>query len=435
MSVQRDLDELVAADVITNDTAQRIRQYYKNKREQPSNRFTIVLSILGSLLVGLGIVLVVAHNWDSLGVTAKTFFAFLPLAFGQALCIFTLLKRKEDIAWRESSAVILFFGIAACISLVSQIYHISGSMSSFLLTWALLTAPLIYVMRSHVTALLFIVLISWYACELGYWENEQHVPYLYIPLLLVVVPAYWETTDNTHRAYFGMYNWLVALSVITVFATFSGRLSLDLYEWLFIGYLALFCFYYVIGTSRFFRKHFMVSNPFMVLGIPGILFILFSWSFRELWIDSGLFGADHISWQVPFPYMVLALMIGILFLLVRRYQTRGWNTWSPTGFSVFFLVLAILVFNNVPATGVLFVNLWIFGLGLYYTRKGSIKNHLGILNLGLLIIALLAAIRFFDDSILFVWRGIFFLLAGIGFFAGNYFVIRKKKAMALKQMK
>ena len=72
-----DLKELVSENVITPDVAAGIEQYYQNKKEKPSDTFRIVLGILGSILVGSGIVLLVAHNWDQMGRTLQTFFAFL----------------------------------------------------------------------------------------------------------------------------------------------------------------------------------------------------------------------------------------------------------------------------------------------------------------------------------------------------------------------
>lgn len=68
-------------------------------------------------------------------------------------------------------------------------------------------------------------------------------------------------------------------------------------------------------------------------------------------------------------------------------------------------------------------------MAIFYIRKGSIKNHLGILNFGLLIIAVLALLRFFDNSIPFVWRGLFFVATGIGFFVANYLLLKKRKSI------
>ena len=110
MSILKDIPDLIKADVITQDTADKIRNYYENKSGSSTNRLFIVFGILGSILVGLGIILIIAHNWDELSKEIKTFFAFLPLLAGQILCGFVLIKKQDSIAWRESGSAFLFFG-------------------------------------------------------------------------------------------------------------------------------------------------------------------------------------------------------------------------------------------------------------------------------------------------------------------------------------
>jgi hypothetical protein len=431
MQLQKDLEELVSANVITEETAGRIDAYYRQKASQPSNRFAIVLSILGSLLVGLGIVLVVAHNWDDFSKPVKTIFAFLPLVLGQGLCAFALIKRSENLAWRESASGLLFFGVAASISLVSQIYHISGALSGFLFTWLVLTLPLIYVMRSHVTAFLFISVATWYAAIVGYNNYPHEVPYYYLVMMLAVIPAYQQVRRNNRSSnIFILYNWFLAVSFIAALGAFADEHTTD--EWVFIGYLSLFCTFHGIGTDNFFSKQRLFANPYLLLALPGIIIILLCWTFEWLWRDDDGIVRYILSWDSAFLYISLLLLFLSLSLLVKRYSRAGSNMISPTGFSAVVLSLALLLFAEFTPGGVFTVNAWVLALGLYYTRKGSIRQHLGILNFGLLIIAALAVMRFFDDSIPFVWRGIFFLLAGIGFFVANYLVIKKRKSAPIK---
>src|SRR5687767_155207 len=127
----KDLQELVDADIITAETAQQIAAWYQSKQDSSPNKFNFVLGILGAILVGSGIVLLIAHNWDYLNKVAKTIIAFLPLAIGQALCLYTLLRKNDNRTWQEGSATILFFAVPTCISLISQIYHIDGTLTKF----------------------------------------------------------------------------------------------------------------------------------------------------------------------------------------------------------------------------------------------------------------------------------------------------------------
>ena len=96
---------------------------------------------------------------------------------------------------------------------------------------------------------------------------------------------------------------------------------------------------------------------------------------------------------------------------------------------------AMVIYKNMPSkympSHISRLNLWVLVLGLYFTRLGSVRNHLGILNLGLFIIGFLAVLRFFDEDIPFVWRGVFFLATGIAFFVANYIVIKRRKSLVI----
>ena len=129
-----DLAELVDAKIIAEDTAQKIEAFYKTKQSSPENKLFVLFSILGAILVGAGVILIIAHNWDELPRFSKVIFAFMPLVIAQFLCVYTLLKKKGNIAWSESVSVLCFFTVGACISLVGQIYNLYGNFPLFLLT-------------------------------------------------------------------------------------------------------------------------------------------------------------------------------------------------------------------------------------------------------------------------------------------------------------
>ena len=111
MKILKDINELVQAGVISNKEAGNIRDYYRDKGELSNNRLFIVFGILGAILVGLGFILIIAHNWDEISKIAKTSFAFLPLLLGQILCAFTLIKKQDSVVWKESATAFLFFAV------------------------------------------------------------------------------------------------------------------------------------------------------------------------------------------------------------------------------------------------------------------------------------------------------------------------------------
>src|SRR5690606_1533240 len=120
-SLLKELDDLVEKQIVSAETAERIRLYYVSREDGSSGRLTTVLALLGALLIGSGIILLIAHNWDMLGRTPRTIIAFFPLALSQALCLYAMRNKKGNRTWIESSSVLLFFAVATCISLIAQI--------------------------------------------------------------------------------------------------------------------------------------------------------------------------------------------------------------------------------------------------------------------------------------------------------------------------
>jgi len=192
-----DLPELVSANIISPDTAQQINDYYKRKQVIPPNRQLLIFAILGALLVGTGVMFIIANQWDELSQSVQTFCAFLLLIAAQLLCGYVMLKKPEKIVWRESTALILFFAVGGNISLVSQIFHINGEMSTFMLTWALTTVPLIYLLDSSAVSLAYLFSIMVFGTAARHDLIFPMEEYLFWLLFLLPLPYYYQLFQKT----------------------------------------------------------------------------------------------------------------------------------------------------------------------------------------------------------------------------------------------
>lgn len=308
MSILKDIPELVKTGVITQDTADRIQDYYKNKGSSSTNRLFIVFGILGAILIGLGIILIIAHNWDELSRTTKALFAFLPLLIGQLLCGFALIKKQDSIAWRESSAAFLFFSVGSSISLVSQIYNIPGNLSSFLLTWMLLCFPLMYVTKSSIASLLYLIGITYYAGETNYWSSWPSGSYLYWVLLLLTFPKYYLLYKEKPKSNFMIFhNWFIPLSVAIALGTVTKRTE----ELMLIAYFSLFGLFYLIGDRDFFTQQKTRNNGYKILGSLGTIILLMSLSFDWFWKDLERMNIQFIK-LIPTPEFFVSTVISLL---------------------------------------------------------------------------------------------------------------------------
>lgn len=143
-----ELPILISNGIITQTTADRLREYYgelNNTNKKSSG--VILCSIAGTLLVGLGIVLLLAHNWVQLSRSLRVCLSLLPLVIGQATAFRALLKHSTSYILKESTATFVSLMVGTAIALVSQIYHIHGHIDVFILSWMLLIAPLTYLME------------------------------------------------------------------------------------------------------------------------------------------------------------------------------------------------------------------------------------------------------------------------------------------------
>ena len=426
--VIKELPSLVNAKVITEEDAERIRGYYASRPSQSHNRLLVVFGILGALLVGLGIILIVAHNWDELSKGAKTFFAFLPLVVGQVICGYTLLKRKDSAAWRESSSVFLFFAVGSSIALVAQIYHLPDDLAQFLTTWALLVLPLFYVMRSSIASMLYICVVTWLICERGYfnnWSNTGGVHLFHWLLYLAALPYYYilyRTKPNSN--YFVLHSWLIALSLITT----VGAMSSYNEGYLDLAYICLFSLLCITGRTTFFREQPIMANAYLIAGSVGMLVQLLIFSFSDAWIfrDLGLFP-DVMPIYTTELQITIAMGLLALAAFIISVKIKGIAATHPSEYMFLFYGIAFAVSSSSEGSAAIIINMLLLGMGLYTVWQGAKSDHLGILNFGLIIITLQVVCRFFDEELSFVLRGILFLLVGAGFFVGNYLILKRRK--------
>ncbi|WP_299253185.1 DUF2157 domain-containing protein [uncultured Lacinutrix sp.] len=422
----KELPELVENDVISQDVASKIERYYQSKASDTPNRLFTVFGVLGSILVGLGLILILAHNWDNLSKTIKTLFAFAPLIIGQVLVGFSILKRKSQ-TWKEASGVFLFFAVGASIAMVSQIYNIPGNFTNYMLVWILLCTPLIYLLKSHALALLHLVYATVYACNYGY-ANGSKAPWLFLVLLLLLLPYYINLIKSRPKANItSIFNWLVPISLVITLGAFITKFD----ELIFLSYIILFGLFYNLGKLPVLHNLKLRQNGYLVLGSFGTVVLLLITSFRWVWEDV-LRISSFSGKETTLVIVLFVVALGVLIYLFLKKQVNKFNL-----FHYIFIIMTMLFFvglkNDVSPTVI--TNILLLILGINAIKIGVDKMHFGVLNYGLVIITALIFCRFFDTNMSFVIRGLLFVIVGIGFFATNYIMLKKQKSKETKILK
>jgi len=417
-----ELKRLLQANVITEETAERIREYYRdNKRNSGFTLFT-VFAIFASLLVSLGIILIIAHNWDELSKSLKVVFAFLPLVAAQSMCLYTLLRRRNITAWREGSATFLFFSLGACIALVSQIYHIPGDLGEFVFTWMFFCLPVIYLMNSSVVSILYLAGITYFAANTGYWSGISDLNLWYWLMLFLTLPHYYYLLKKRPDSNFTIYhNWVVPLSLTAVLGTLSAGFP----ELMYIAYMSLFGVFYQSGQSSFFLSQKRRNNGYLILGSLGTVSLLvclsFEWFWKKLPAKDFYFSSLFVSQE----FLVALVLSCAAILLLYRSRRLHIQPIKPLDF-VFLAFIVIFLIGMHSMISMILINIIVLLIGTMTIREGVRSDHLGILNYGLLIITALTVCRFFDTDLSFVLRGILFIAVGVGIFILNTWMLKKR---------
>lgn len=419
-NILNELPALLKANVINEETAQKIKEHYTRNGDENQNKLFMVFGILGAILSGLGIILILAHNWDNLSNTIKSIISFLPLLMGQLFCGYTILEKSEKPIWRESSAVFLFFGIGASISLIAQVYNIPGDLNAFIVTWMLLSLPLVYLLKTSIVSLLYIIGITYYCYNSNYFTYPKEQTHLFWLLFLGIIPHYYQLLTTKPQSNFTLFhNWFVAISLmISLGSIGDGNEKL-----LYLSYMCLFAIYYFMGKNSFFERQKFKFNSFQIIGKTGTLIILLMYTFKSFW---KYFHKNklHENALLASPEFIMAsiLMIIAAILLYKKN--------NPTNFKDFDII-EIIFLLNIPLLfmgefAAIIANGIVLTIGVLEIKRGNQLNNLRILNFGLLIVTILITCRFFDTDFSFIVRGILFIVLGLVFFLTNYLMLKKR---------
>ena len=425
MSLRRDISELLDANIISSDVAQSINDYYQSKSSDKEGRLFLIFGIIGAVLVSLGLILIMAHNWDRMSRWLKLVIAFSPLVIGQVLCAYAYFIRYGNRGWSEACSTFLFLSIGGCISLISQIYHLPGDMRSFLFVWILLAIPIIYLMRSSMVSFLCIAGIFSLSAYTANWEDGNTTRYQYYMLLVLLIPYYIYLCINSRDKYdTSLHHWIFPILIFITFMP-SGLVETG---FLVPVLFALFAIFYMVGQLDYFKENGLRNNSYLVLGSLSSVTLLFISSFDEFWKyvveEEYLFDSPdvHLPSLIGGGVIIIIAFL-LLFYLLRKKSVRAYK---PLFFA--FILSILLYFLRLDSTFQSYIiNALLLVIGIHTIYVGVQKDHFGILNYGLLITALWIIVRFLDFDVSFFVRGIISVLLGVSFFVANYYLLKQRK--------
>jgi uncharacterized membrane protein len=208
--------------IVTVDGARRLRERYPV--ESARGLAQMIVGAVGALLVGTGLVAVLASNWDDFPRWVRLLLAFGPLAASQGATWLVLRRGAAAKGWqREAAAVVQTLAAGAAMALVSQIYNLPGRWTELLFWWCLVSLPLAWALASQAVAIAYLVGIAvWTVAEAGErgpWGAAAAADVrIWFPILLAGVLPLWPGPSLRDRPAIGSRLALAASALVGLFA-------------------------------------------------------------------------------------------------------------------------------------------------------------------------------------------------------------------------
>lgn len=422
----QELPGLVSKGILSQETSDNLKNYYGEIKSTSKNwLMLIIFGILGAILIGLGIILLIGHNWEELSRSTRCVLSLAPLIIAQGFAGWVLLKRPDSSALKEGSAIFLSLMIGASIALISQTYNIPSDTGLFVITWMLLILPIVYLMQASIPAAIYVVGVTSWAGS--YW-NDPTKSLLFWVLAALIIPHFiWVMHKKTYTLRATILSFVLALCVLSGASFSLGKTWPD--SWIII-LSSVYSVLFSLGSVEFKGITSNWQRPMRFIGAIAIIILAFMFTFKYLWTD--VYSSYHVL-KRDF-YSMSALPDHIISFSIVSFAILLWHDFAKRKdlINALYAVLPIFAIigyflRNQSLFLLLFIfNLYLFVLSISHIIIGVRSNRLGSLNIGMLILAALIISRFFDSDIDFIVKGFVFIVVGIGFLVSNIMLIRRK---------
>lgn len=410
--LREEAEKWVKKDLITASQAERILAEYPEKQILPMT-FQRTFSALGAILIAIGVLLVLAHNWDALSRGVRLTSVISLLVLSQSAMLATM-HSKRLARYRESMSLVLSLMVGAALVLAGQTFYLGMDTSWLFGVWMVLVLPIALITETVLPIFVYAVLFFvWLTQAYDAW-------YIWFswPLLLALVPFQRKLEVNETRGFHAL-TWMIVIGLVIAFLVccrpYFGDFAVQI--------MALFFYRMSALGIELDRTDEFWNRPLFSLGFTGSLFCMFLLTFYNLW---------HRSVEVSFgaPVIVLVGMFALAMISIwqNSRRTRGDLLARFSALAVpvvgFTSLLWIVGLPDWLAVGIM--NAYLIIVGLYLMVRGYVHQQVSVFNVGMLLITALIVARLFDVDMDFLVRGVLYIVLGIIFFGVNYRMRQRK---------
>jgi uncharacterized membrane protein len=405
--------------LISADQAERLRQ-----RHPPpafAERVRSILTVLGALLLGLGVILLFAYNWADMHRHIKLVLVLATLALAHGTAMVAGQRDKTALSEGMHALGTMLFG--AGIWLIAQMYHIDDHYPNAFLLWGLGAFTLAWALPSVMQALLAAALvITWQATELFDFRAAVHgAPWVVLIGLLPLV-------GRLNSPFLGSISAAALLGSLALNAARTENDSAMIAVF-FVG-TALSALGLLLAQTRPAATAYrgmagpgfvLIVTLLFVLGFPEAADELGNLSLPSLWDDPWLPGALLLS---------LTLWAALLGHALRSGSGvgsgRGIVELAILGGHLLLLWLLLTPLKHQGDNLSMLFNLLYLATAAAMIVSGARSHRKRLLGVGVALVLVLAVFRYLDlfDSLL--ERALAFLVAGALLFIAGLMYRRRK---------
>lgn len=389
--LRRELDSWRKEGIIGEEQAKAILSRYGISEEiaetkKRYGKLVTIIAILGTIILGVGVILFFASNWQEIPKWAK-----LLVIFGTIIASYHIgyQFRFEKQNYPRVGSALLFLGtilFGAGIFLIAQIFHIRAHYPNGVLFWAVGIFPLAYIIESRpILSLGLLNMTLWLGMESWFWMGSD--------------------ADNL-------------------------ILMIGLY--LIFGILV-----YSIGSLHTqYEKTRIYRLPYRIIGLIIILAASYIFTFGFIWEEQSEYNISALPWFLTglIVTSLMALITCIANLILRRVESKT-HKYEMIGLTALLILDFIFLLLPSPEIYPILFNIILFGEIIGIIFVGYLVEERALINIGLTFFAIDLFTRYFDFFWKLLPRALFFIIGGLILIAGGIYIERRGRKVIEKIMK
>ena len=410
-TLHQEIEKWQKEGLIAPETGEILRQRYPVARTS----MTQTLALLGSILLGIGVILFFAANWENMSRVLKV--SVVVSSFTLAYLGGYHLRYAKGTYPKVGYALLCLGSIlyGSAIWLIAQIFHIEAEAGIGFLLWYAGVIPVAYLFDSSLNLFLALAtLTSWFLAG-KYPLNWAFV--LYPALLLgTILPLTLRKKDpfNFAALVIAGYIWFIPLGVKLAGLNFSFQVGI-------ISLLLLSLLLYFSLRVYKEKKTAFMENLLLSLSLIGMFIALAAFSFNNV---MGEFA--EIKALNSFPYLAGAVILLIAAVKIRERSLTLHDL--PLG------LLYFLLFPFFPEAGqnnilLIINNILLFLCTLLAIYYGYWLKRPLIFNLSMVMFAIAVLLKYFDFFFALLPRSVFFMSGGLLLLLGSFYLEHKRREL------